>query len=750
MLKNLDEETLLDQVGQILGPEGLLAKTGKDGLSYSQKQYDYARHVASGFCRYDEVLGKASLNILEAATGTGKTIGYLVPLMLVAAHTGERVAVSTFTRQLQKQIVEEDANLVANWVRTVTGKSLRVARRVGVNNYVSPAACARLIDALEADNKKGRFDESIDFLHDLIKWVTDQGPYKHANTSGLLDDYISQGDLTAMPDGISLRSIHLEPSSPATELEKYKRDIAKSKEVDVLVINHALAVVNSLRWASVLDDTDKRPISVLVCDEADRLPSVAESLIGSDLLLHKLTKIVSSFADSLGMPKFSKSFHDLHDYIMSLRPPAGDMLALSDSSVLSGLVKDAQRSLIPLEQAIVDRMSGDGSLFDEDRNVRTLEFIDAANDLTTFCKALASDENSAIVSWSPVRAFPSLRVSRPNPGRLMGRMWSPREWEIHQDKDGDDALLLPRSYLRSALFTSATLATPGRGIVEQFDDFANSIGIVRRQNIHNTRTELYASFEPIKFGRMSFVLSDPRMAPPSLRIKDEFNEHEYMTNPEWLDYCAAMIRHAHSKGKRCLVLALSFNDTAELAKRLADLPDVIAHKPKEPLQQVLSKYVENTRAVLISPAAWEGVNLPGMVNELVVTRIPFPPMNASQTGQLEMHLISKGYGVDKIKSILHNDRTSFTRKKLKQGLGRGVRQVTDHVRVWIADPRFPLPDWMAGSLDEVLTSGNTHRVHRSMAACIPRRFIDGSAEGGGFANAQLFLVDRTVYQPTPI
>lgn len=754
-MNHLSEKKLLEQVEQILGPEGMLAKEGIEGLVFSQQQYDYARHAASGFCRFDDELGKASLNILEAATGTGKTIGYLVPLLLFAAQTGERVAVSTFTRQLQKQIVEEDAQLVSKWVKAITGKALLIARRVGVNNYVSETACMRLLNALEEENIVDKYTSGIQFLRDLIEWVQRVDRNKNHINSGLLDDYIDQFGLTAIPVGVILSRIQLEHSSPAQELQQYRTGLVVSKEADVIVINHALATVNAFRWTKILDDIRLRPISILVFDEADRLPAVAESLIGADLPIHKLMSIVKSYSESLESLDHCKKINKLYEYIMSLRPPEGDMLALSDSDTLSKYVKSALRSLIPLEIAISEKLSKDESLLHGDANIKTLEFIDVVNDLTEFCAALRSTENSALISWSPIRAYPSLRVSMSNPGRLMGRMWSPYDWDTHRPtSDGvdvtDTALItpmIPRSYLRAALFTSATLATPGRGVVEQFDEFASSIGVVRHQNIHNARTELYASFEPSKFGSMSFVLADPRVTPPTVRL----DEDKFISSPLWLDYCSTMIRAAHAAGNRCLVLALSFSDAMELAKRLNDLPNLILHKSGQSLPEVLNQYIDNPRALLISPSAWEGVNLPGLVNHLVITRIPFSPKNVMQSAQLVLHLKSKGYSLDKINSIIHNESISSTRKKTKQGLGRGIRTKNHKVTVWIADPRFPLPDCMVNSLDDIILSAQSTRVHKSMASCIPRRFMEGEGNSvEGFSNAKLFLSDGNLYQPVTI
>ena len=76
-------DTILKHIDAILGEQGLAVSSG---LTYSENQFKYANQVA-GVCQND---GRSVVNALQAATGTGKTIGYLVPLMVYAALTGER------------------------------------------------------------------------------------------------------------------------------------------------------------------------------------------------------------------------------------------------------------------------------------------------------------------------------------------------------------------------------------------------------------------------------------------------------------------------------------------------------------------------------------------------------------------------------------------------------------------------------------------------------------------------------------
>ncbi len=126
------------------------------------------------------------------------------------------------------------------------------------------------------------------------------------------------------------------------------------------------------------------------------------------------------------------------------------------------------------------------------------------------------------------------------------------------------------------------------------------------------------------------------------------------------------------------------------------------------LDTLLRDYRADEKAVLISPAAWEGVNLPSMVDQLVIPRIPFaPPERAREAvlGRSQAH-----------RSVQRGQR------KLKQGIGRALRRQSDKATLWVLDPRFPLP--------RELTADPTRMVYSSdglpqLMKAVPTRFTSG-------------------------
>jgi len=95
----------MDPISEWLGPDGPLARR-LDGYEYRQEQIEMAEAVAKALKTNRHL-------IVEAGTGLGKTIGYLLPAVLHIANTSEsRIIVSTFTINLQQQIIEKDLPLL--------------------------------------------------------------------------------------------------------------------------------------------------------------------------------------------------------------------------------------------------------------------------------------------------------------------------------------------------------------------------------------------------------------------------------------------------------------------------------------------------------------------------------------------------------------------------------------------------------------------------------------------------------------
>ncbi len=123
------------------------------GYRHSPIQMEYALSVADTL-----IAGTRSkltaVSLLEADTGIGKSLGYLIPATWLAAK-GKRVAVSTHKNQLQQQLLSTAFPAAAEVARTLLGVELRAAPRIGMRHFVSPARALRVIEERELQKKRG-------------------------------------------------------------------------------------------------------------------------------------------------------------------------------------------------------------------------------------------------------------------------------------------------------------------------------------------------------------------------------------------------------------------------------------------------------------------------------------------------------------------------------------------------------------------------------------------------------------------
>src|SRR6267378_3695608 len=139
---------------EIFGPEGLIARAHPD-YEYRPGQVQMAEAVLRAF---DD---KKHL-IVEAGTGTGKTLAYLVPAVAAALGGRGRVVISTGTKNLQEQLMEKDIP----FLQSILPKNFKAAYMKGRNNYV----CLQRLNRAESSPVLSGLEE-VDFFEDVTHWA---------------------------------------------------------------------------------------------------------------------------------------------------------------------------------------------------------------------------------------------------------------------------------------------------------------------------------------------------------------------------------------------------------------------------------------------------------------------------------------------------------------------------------------------------------------------------------------------------
>ena len=233
-----------------------------DGYEPRPGQVDMAVAVA-------ETQNSGGLLVVEAGTGTGKSLAYLMPSVLRALGNGERVAVATRTRHLQQQLLDREVPLIRR-----LHPDLAVAILKGRGNYL----CRRkLADRLEDLAGSSSPDEAErDFLYQVRDWA-------QATRAGDLDD------LPFVPDRqlwelVSSSTEHtLRVRCPHYEECFYYSSRRRAARAHLLLVNHHLLLADRALRRDGVPGGLLPKYEHVVLDEAHHLEDVATDFAGRDV-----------------------------------------------------------------------------------------------------------------------------------------------------------------------------------------------------------------------------------------------------------------------------------------------------------------------------------------------------------------------------------------------------------------------------------------------------------------------------------
>ncbi|HEY8816007.1 MAG TPA: exonuclease domain-containing protein, partial [Candidatus Dormibacteraeota bacterium] len=232
-------------VAALLGPEGPLAGV-LPGYEHREPQLQMLLAVA-------QIQGRGGALVVEAGTGTGKSLAYLVPSIARAVRHDERVVVSTNTHTLQEQLMTKDIPGLRDWLPWDFTACLLKGR----SNYVSLRRWRRYLAEVCHDSEELRFKLKI------LVWL-------HSTESGDRSELRLHGKEEVMwariaSDPLDCVGIH------CTKEDCYvHRARAEAEAADLVVINHALLLADAEVGGGLLP-----PFDHLVIDEAHHLEEAA-------------------------------------------------------------------------------------------------------------------------------------------------------------------------------------------------------------------------------------------------------------------------------------------------------------------------------------------------------------------------------------------------------------------------------------------------------------------------------------------
>ena len=451
---------------------------------------------------------------------------------------------------------------------------------------------------------------------------------------------------------------------PGEKSSHFDAHRALADSADIVVTSHAMLLADARRWGRVLTQRTARRIALI--DEADALAGAAEA----DAVARVSYAALVALADRTG------GVTKVRAWTRELRELAGN------HCVSAG---DAAIDIVRSVAAWLAEIEAEGELADERDALRA--------DLDEWLDNVEARDAGSLVETG------ALSTASVDAGRVVSRLWNAGKTRP--------------PFLRAAVLISATLAP------NDHNDFTE---LLRRVGVFTSNANYDAQASQViamaSFGTMRFTLADRRVPAPFAGDAGAEADAPRTRNPDWLEYAAHGVAAARAAGGRVLVLTASYDDAAEIGSRV---PGALVHARGTKLDGWLTEFKADAGAVLLTPAAWAGVDLPGLISHVVIPRVPFAPVEAPVDAAYQKVAEARGWRGEAVRGMLLQRNGADAARRLRQGMGRGIRAEGDSVQVWILDPRFPLPVTLTSNLRLRMTQGAA-QPHVALAAAIPRRF----------------------------
>jgi len=273
-----EREPSLPVLPDTLMVDEVFAQAEARGRTRREAQLELA-HLAT------DTLREGGYAVIEAGTGVGKSLGYSLPAALQARAGGRPVALSTFTRVLQTQLVERELPFVQQLV-----PGLSYALLQGRANYLS---LSRLAEEVEDALAETHLPAARAWMLATLVRFAEISAYGNLEELGYtprsLEDYLA-ADGAVLQFLSSLRASRDDRSASFAGVDFYRRARENAERADLVVVNHALLLSNFLGTT-----LDEEPFATqVVCDEAHTLEEAATLALEQRVEEQRLRRILQA------------------------------------------------------------------------------------------------------------------------------------------------------------------------------------------------------------------------------------------------------------------------------------------------------------------------------------------------------------------------------------------------------------------------------------------------------------------------
>jgi ATP-dependent DNA helicase DinG len=670
----------------LLGPGGALAQV-LPGYEARPAQLEMATMV-------EQALAGGRALVVEAGTGTGKTLAYLLP----AAQSGLKVVVSTATKNLQEQLAAKDVPLLHQ-----LGVDAKVAFMKGRQNYL----CLLRKEQHEQNPTFAIQDEAAQY-EAIRSWAetTAEGAFSELTT--LPESAAIFRELASTAESCTGQKC---PHYDRCFVFKMRRNAA---DADVVVVNHHLFFADLALRSSSAGDQGAAVLphyDAVIFDEAHAVEEVATEHFGVSVSSHRVAELGRDVLRALGQRqnagragaaalanRLLREGGDWFSAAMHCRPPEDELrarapaparrkgLRAKSATEESSAARDGARwvvapgSLAPAEderQALLELLRALGAELSRNQPGDELQLLErrcslVASEIALFTPGEAASTKAKVDRSGEYDQDAPARGKTPEPPATLVRWAEARSGHLflHASPLDVAALLQDRLYDRigPVVFTSATLAVGGA--LSFFE---------RRIGLRDEEGPLFPTDEAVLASPFDYETHAALYLPKG------------MPDPQDPGFAEAVARElrglvAVTSGRAFALFTSLRNMRAvhgHLEGELAAQGLQVLLQGEKPKRELLRMFKERPSVLFASQSFWEGVDVPGEALQLVVIdKLPF----ASPSEPLVAARI------DRLRAL--GDEPFFAYQlpeaalALKQGFGRLIRTARDRGVVAVLDPRM--------------------------------------------------------------